>query len=223
MLFYDITDLPEGIDVNETSASKECDPCHYWYILNCSFKPQPNVCNRCHDLLMMSISLNNIAILNIKGSDCCCIISLISKNKTKKLVRNTDLTGQTLEGIKNLFSYTKMVNEISTFDTIGPEVNFTIMRLLLLRYVDIGKVLVSSKISFGEKSYKYFVGYLYNGNKIEPLNIMLPKIKTYDGQTKWIYFLNEDDDLLEKYNTVFDKVMADIKNEFDSKPVSSKN
>ena len=121
MLFYDITDLPEGIDVNETSASKECDPCHYSYILNCSFKPQPNVCNRCHDLLMMSISLNNIAILNIKGSDCCCIISLISKNKTKKLVRNTDLTGQTLEGIKNLFSYTKMVKEISTFDTIGPE------------------------------------------------------------------------------------------------------
>ena len=95
------------------------------------------------------------------------------------------------------------------------------MRLLLLRYVDIGKVLVSSKISFGKKNYKYFVGYLYNGNKTEPLNIMLPKINTYvkiyDGQTKWIYFLNEDDDLLENYNTVCDKVMADIKKEFDSK------
>ena len=95
------------------------------------------------------------------------------------------------------------------------------MRHLLLRYVDIGKVLVSSKISFDRKNYKYFVGYLYNGNKIEPLNIMLPKINTYvkvyDGQTKWIYFLNEDDDLLEKYNTVCDKVMADIQKEFDSK------
>ena len=28
--------------------------------------------------------------------------------------------------------------------------------------VDIEKVLVSSKISFGEKNYKHFIGYLYN-------------------------------------------------------------
>ena len=44
---------------------------------------------------------------------------------------------------------------------------------------------------------------------------MLPKtctyVKGYDGQTKWIYFLIEDDVLLEKYDTVWDKVSADIK------------
>ena len=44
---------------------------------------------------------------------------------------------------------------------------------------------------------------------------MLPKIrayvKSYDGRTKWIYFLIEDDDLLEKYNTIWDKVSGDIK------------
>ena len=27
-------------------------------------------------------------------------------------------------------------------------------------------------------------------------------VKSYDGQTKWMYFLTEDDDLLEKYNTI---------------------
>ena len=32
-------------------------------------------------------------------------------------------------------------------------------------------------------------------------------------------FLSEDDDLLEKYNTIWDKVSTDIKNEFDSEPV----
>ena len=48
---------------------------HYWYFSNYSFKFQPNVCNRCHDLLMMSMNLNGIAILNIKGSDYCCIIT----------------------------------------------------------------------------------------------------------------------------------------------------
>ena len=62
---------------------------------------------------------------------------------------------------------------------------------------------------------------------MKPLHIMLPKtrtyVKRYDGQTKWMYFLIEDDDLLEKYNTIWDKVNADIKKEFDSKPVYNKN
>ena len=35
---------------------------------------------------------------------------------------------------------------------------------------------------------------------------MLPKRSAYvkgcDGQTKWMYFLIENDDLLEKYNTI---------------------
>ena len=65
---------------------------------------------------------------------------------------------------------------------------------------------MSKKISFGEKNYKCFIGYLYNGNKVKPLNIMLPKTsafaKSYDGQTKRVYFLTEDDDLLKKYNTI---------------------
>ena len=62
MLYDDRTDVSEGIDVNKTSASKECDVCHYWYFLNYIFKFQPNVCNRCHDLLMMSMNFRNIAI-----------------------------------------------------------------------------------------------------------------------------------------------------------------
>ena len=36
-------------------------------------------------------------------------------------------------------------------------------------------------------------------------------VKSYDTKTKWIYFLIEDDDLLEKYNTLRNKFCADIK------------
>ena len=86
ILCYDRIDISEGIDVNRTSASKECDICHYWYFLNHSFKFQPNVCNRYHDLLMISINLSDIAILNIKGADYCCIISLISQNEAINLL-----------------------------------------------------------------------------------------------------------------------------------------
>ena len=92
MLYFDRIDVSEGIDVNKASASKECDICHYWYFLNYSFKFQPNVCNRCHDLLMMSMNFSNIVILNIKGSNYRCIISLISKNETIKPLHNADLT-----------------------------------------------------------------------------------------------------------------------------------
>ena len=38
-----------------------------------------------------------------------------------------------------------------------------------------------------------------------------------------MHFLIEDDDLLEKYNIIWDKVSADIKKEFDSEPVYNKN
>ena len=50
----------------------------------------------------------------------------------------------------------------------------------------------------------------------KPLHLMLPKtstyVKSYDGQTKWLYFLIKDDD----------KVSVGIKKEFDSEPVYNK-
>ena len=46
-------------------------------------------CNRSYSL---SMNLTDITILSNKNSDYHCIISLISKNETIKLMRNTDLT-----------------------------------------------------------------------------------------------------------------------------------
>ena len=44
MVYFDRTDVYEGIDVNKKNASKECIICHYQYLLD--------VCNGCHDVLM---------------------------------------------------------------------------------------------------------------------------------------------------------------------------
>ena len=74
--------------------------------------------------------------------------------------------------------------------------------------IDIEKVLVSNKIPFGKKNYKYFIGYLYNGNKVNPLNVM--------------YFMTHVFKLLEIYNTISDKISADVNKEFDSDPVYNK-
>ena len=86
MLYYDRIDVSEGIDVCKTSELREYDLSHYWYFLNYNFKFQLIVCNRCHNLLIMSIKFSDIAILNINESDYHCIISLISKNEAIKLL-----------------------------------------------------------------------------------------------------------------------------------------
>ena len=125
MLHYDRIDVSEGIGVNKKSASKECDVCYHWYFLNHSFKFQPNVCNMCHYLLIMSMNLSDIAILNIKGSDYWCIIDLISKNETINVKLNANLIekSRTLWNVKNLFSYIKMAKEILTFGNIETDNN----------------------------------------------------------------------------------------------------
>ena len=67
---------------------------------------------------------------------------------------------------------------------------------------------------------------MYNDHKVKPLHIIFPKtsayVKRYDGQTKWMGFLIANDDLLKKYNTIWEKVSADIKKEFDSEPIYNK-
>ena len=90
-----------------------------------------------------------------------------------------------------------MGKEILTFGDIESEkINFTATRLLFFQNMQIliEKVLVSNKISFDEKSYKYYIGYLYNDHKVKPLHIMLPKtrayVKRYDGQIKWMYLFD---------------------------------
>ena len=46
-------------------------------------------------------------------------------------------------------------------------------------------------------------------------------VKRYDGQTKWMHFLIEDDVLLENYNTIWDKVSADIIENYSKTKVKS--
>ena len=37
MLCFNRTEVSEGIDINKTSASKDCGICHYWYLLKRGF------------------------------------------------------------------------------------------------------------------------------------------------------------------------------------------
>ena len=63
-------------------------------IVTIGIKFQPIVCSRCFDLLIMSMNPRDIAILNVRGSDYRCIVSLISRNEAIKLMQNAVSTAK---------------------------------------------------------------------------------------------------------------------------------
>ena len=91
MLQYEKIDISEEIDINKTSASKECMLCHYWYFKDVGYKFEPHVCNKCHDVLMTAYELKNIAILNVKSVDYRCIFLGISRNEAVDILNNSVL------------------------------------------------------------------------------------------------------------------------------------
>ena len=65
---------------------------------------------------------------------------------------------------------------------------------IFFKNVDTEKVSISNKIFFGEKNCKYFIGYLYNNNKVKSLHIMLLKQALMLKVMMDKLFLIEDDD-----------------------------
>ena len=86
---YGKIDVSDGIDVNKTSASKECELCHYWFFKDIGFKFDEHVCNGCHYLLTMAYSLKNIAVLSAKGATFRCLLMGTSKNEALKRLNNS--------------------------------------------------------------------------------------------------------------------------------------
>ena len=90
--------------------------------------------------------------------------------------------------------------------------------------MDIDKIVVSNKVPIGKKGFKYFLGY-EDANKIRPLCVFLPEMSAYRkdfDEIKYIPFLIKDNELLEKYNEIWDKIRYTSRKEFDSNPVYNK-
>ena len=79
----------EGIHVNKTGASKECELCHYSLFKDIGFTFEEHVSNKCHDLLTMAYSLKNIAMLSAKGTTFRCLLMGINKNEVLKKLNNS--------------------------------------------------------------------------------------------------------------------------------------
>ena len=103
MLEYDRIDISEGIDVNKTNASKECDICHYWYFKDISFRYESYLCNGCHDLMQRAISFNDVAIVYVKGSAYRIHFWYMSKDDAISIMSNSNLIDK--KGVFIIFFY----------------------------------------------------------------------------------------------------------------------
>ena len=73
---------------------------------------------------------------------------------------------------------------------------------------DTDKIVVSNEVPFGKKGFKYFLGYK-DAKNIKPLCVFQPKMTAYRkvfDETKYRSFLIKDNELLGKYNEIWDKV-----------------
>ena len=91
MLEYNRIDISEGIDVNKTSASIECDICRYWYFKGIGFKYEPYHCNDCHDLVEKAMSFNYVAIVYVKGSAFTIHFWYMGKDDVISIMNNSNL------------------------------------------------------------------------------------------------------------------------------------
>ena len=70
--------------------------CHYWYFKDVGFKFEPQVCNKCHDVLITVYELKNIAILDAKGVDFRCILWGICRDEAVNRLNNSVLENKGL-------------------------------------------------------------------------------------------------------------------------------
>ena len=91
-----------------------------------------------------------------------------------------------------------------------------------LDLVNVDQIVVSDKFKHSDDGFKYFIGYK-EGEIVKPLCIILPQmsgyIKYFENGGKNMSFVIKDDDVLDKYNEIWDKIKEKLNIKFHSMPV----
>ena len=78
-----------------------------------------------------------------------------------------------------------------------------------LDLVNVGQIVVPDKFKHSNGAFKYFIGYK-EGEIVKPLWIILPQmtryIKYFENGRKNMSLVIKDDDVLDKYNKIWNKV-----------------
>ena len=91
-----------------------------------------------------------------------------------------------------------------------------------LDLINVDQIVVSDKFKHSDGGFKYFIGYK-EGEIVKPLCIILPQmtgyIKYFENGGKNMSFVIKDDDVLDKYNEIWDKIKETLSIKFHSRPV----
>ena len=91
-----------------------------------------------------------------------------------------------------------------------------------LDLINVDQIVVSDKFKHSDDGFKYFIGYK-EGEIVKPLCIILPQmtgyIKYFENGGKNMSFVIKDDDVLDKYNEIWDKIKETLSIKFHSMPV----
>ena len=91
-----------------------------------------------------------------------------------------------------------------------------------LMSVNVDQIVVSDKFKHSDEGFKYFIGY-QEGEIVKPLCIILPQmsgyIKYFENGGKNMPFMIKDDNVLDKYNRIWDKIKKKLNIKFHSMPV----
>ena len=154
----------EGVNVNKTNRLFKCVICHYWYFLVIHFR----IFGGCHDLMQKAMCFNDVAIVSLKRNNyrihfCYMIIDeAINKMNISDLKEKSG----TSWNYKNLLNI-KIGKEVIVFGNNEIETHkfHYLKNSISIGDVDVKKIyspVVSSKVSFDIKGFKYFIGYKDN-------------------------------------------------------------
>ena len=91
-----------------------------------------------------------------------------------------------------------------------------------LSLVNVDQIVVSDKFKHSDDGFKYFIGYK-EGEIVKPLCIILPQmsgyIKYFENGVKNMSFMIKNDDVLDKYNEIWNKIKKTLNTKFHSMPV----
>ena len=94
-----------------------------------------------------------------------------------------------------------------------------------LDLVNVDQIVISDKFKHSDDGFKYFIGYR-EGEIVKPLCIILPQmsgyIKCFENGGKNMSFVTKDDDVLDKYNEIWNKIKITLNIKFHSIPVCNK-
>ena len=94
-----------------------------------------------------------------------------------------------------------------------------------LDLVNVDQIVVSDKFKHSDDGFKHFISYK-DGGIVKPLCIILPQmsgyIKYFDIGSKNMSFMVKNDDVLDKYNEIWDKIKGTLDMNLHSMPVYDK-